>query len=128
MPRFAILEHTGAPDDAAGRHYDLLLEVGGACRTWRLFEIPRAGGPAVAAVELPPHRHVWLERLEGEVSGGRGFARRVDAGSYELLAADDVDLMAATEIVVAVAGEGFVGRLRLDALRDGWALHLDPQR
>ena len=28
MPRFIILEHTGAPDDPAGRHYDLLLEDG----------------------------------------------------------------------------------------------------
>lgn len=128
MPRFAILEHTGAPDDPAGRHFDLLLEAGGACRTWRLFEIPQAGGPAVAAVELPPHRLVWLERIEGDVSGGRGFARRVDAGSYELLTADDVDLMAATELVVQVAGEDFAGRLRLDAMRDGWAIALHPGR
>jgi hypothetical protein len=124
MPRFALLEHTGAPDDPSGRHFDLLLEAGEACRTWRLFEIPRADGPAVAAVELPPHRLAWLERLEGEVSGGRGFARRVSAGSYELLAGDDLDLMAATEIVVAIEGEDFAGRLRLEAVQNGWVLRL----
>ena len=121
MPRFALLEHTRAPDDPGGRHFDLLLEAGEACRTWRLLEIPQADGPPVAAIELPPHRLVWLERLEGEVSGGRGVARRVAAGSYEVLSSDDVDLMAATELVVAIAGDAFAGRLRLEAVRDGWA-------
>ena len=124
MPRFALLEHTGAPDDPGGRHFDLLLEAGEACRTWRLLEIPQADGPPVAAIELPPHRLVWLERLEGEVSGGRGVARRVAAGSYEVLSSDDVDLMAATELVVAIAGDAFAGRLRLEAVRDGWSAGL----
>ena len=81
MPRFAVLEHTAAPDDAAGRHFDLLLEAGPACRTWRLLTLPEHGGEAVAALELPPHRLVWLEQPAGEVSGGRGFARRVDGGT-----------------------------------------------
>ena len=124
MPRFALLEHTGAPDDPGGRHFDLLLEAGEACRTWRLLEIPQADGPPVAAIELPPHRLVWLERLEGEVSGGRGVARRVAAGSYEVLSSDDVNLMAATELVVAIAGDAFAGRLRLEAVRDGWSAGL----
>ena len=87
MPRFALLEHTGAPDDAAGRHYDLLLEDGGSCRTWRLAALPAAGGPAVEVVELVPHRLAWLDHEAGDVSGGRGFARRVDAGTYEPVAA-----------------------------------------
>lgn len=80
MPRYIILEHTGAPDDPAGRHFDLLLEAGEACRTWRLPEIPSPGGPSVTAVELAPHRLTWLDHEAGEVSGGRGFARRVEAG------------------------------------------------
>jgi hypothetical protein len=124
MPRFALLEHTGAPDDPGGRHFDLLLEAGEACRTWRLLEIPQADGPPVAAIELPPHRLVWLERLEGEVSGGRGVARRVAAGSCEVLSSDDVNLMAATELVVAIAGDAFAGRLRLEAVRNGWSAGL----
>ena len=82
MPRFVLLEHTGHPDDPAGRHYDLLLEEPEACQTWRLAEIPAAGGEPVAAHPLPPHRLAWLDTEAGEVSGGRGFARRVDAGSY----------------------------------------------
>jgi hypothetical protein len=128
MPRFALLEHTGAPDDPAGRHFDLLLEDGAACRTWRLLDVPQPGGPAVAALELPPHRLAWLDTLESEVSGGRGHARRIDAGECEVRAADDVSLMAATEIVVAITGEVLAGRLRLAAVREGWAIQLHQDR
>ena len=124
MPRFAVLEHTGAPDDPAGRHFDLLLEAGAACRTWRLLTLPKAAGDAVAGLELPPHRLVWLERLEGEVSGGRGFARRVDAGHYDLRSADAADLSTATAIVLELAGATFCGRLRLEAVGDGWSVRL----
>ena len=109
MPRFVLLEHTGHPDDPAGRHYDLLLEAAEACRTWRLAEIPAAGGPPVAATPLPDHRLVWLERLEGEVSGGRGFARRVDAGAYEWLA----DEPSESQMKVRLRGENFSGQLSI---------------
>ena len=122
--RFAILEHTGAPDDPAGRHFDLLLEAGTACRTWRLMALPKHGGDAVAAIELPPHRIVWLERLEGEVSGGRGFARRIDAGVYQVLASDTAELSAASELVLAMTGGVCAGRLRLEAVGNGWAVAL----
>ncbi|MEI8368528.1 MAG: hypothetical protein WCJ31_08840 [Planctomycetia bacterium] len=70
MPRFILLEHVGAPDDPAGLHYDLLLEAREACHTWRLAEIPSPGGPAVAAVEITPHRLAWLDHVAGKVSGG----------------------------------------------------------
>ena len=81
---FVLLEHIGHPDDPAGKHFDLLLEQAKACETWRLAEIPVAEGPSVAASQLPDHRLAWLHKVEGEVSGGRGFARRVDSGLYEL--------------------------------------------
>jgi hypothetical protein len=115
MPRFVLLEHTGHPDDPAGRHYDLLLEEPDACRTWRLAEIPVAGGEPVAATPLPPHRLAWLETLAGEVSGGRGFARRVDAGTYEL----------AGEGQAALDGRILVGRLGLEEAETGWRATLD---
>jgi hypothetical protein len=124
MNRFALLEHVGAPDDPAGRHFDLLLEAGRACRTWRLMVVPQQGGDAVAAMELPPHRLVWLDRLAGEVSGGRGFARRVDAGDYDLLSCDADKMATATVIVLEVAGATLSGRLRLEAVGDGWAVRL----
>ena len=124
MNRFALLEHVGAPDDPAGRHFDLLLEAGPACRTWRLMVVPAAGGDAVVAIELPPHRLEWLDRLAGEVSGGRGFARRVDAGGYDLLSCDADDMVTATVIVLTLAGTTLAGRLRLEAVGDGWAVRL----
>ena len=49
MPRFALLEHTGAPSDPTGRHFDLLLETASVCRTWRLMTLPEAGGAVVPA-------------------------------------------------------------------------------
>ena len=124
MPRFALLEHTGAPDDPAGRHFDLLLETAAACRTWRLMTVPEAGGAVVPALELPPHRLAWLDHVSGEVSGGRGAARRIDAGSYEVLSSDAADPAGATRLVVRAAGGHFVGRLRLEAVGEGWAASL----
>ncbi len=85
MPRFILLEHIGAPDDPMGRHYDLLLEEGDACRTWRLADIPTVNGPPTEAVAIAPHRLAWLDHLDGPVSGNRGHARRVDAGVYQPL-------------------------------------------
>ncbi|HEX8200659.1 MAG TPA: DNA polymerase ligase N-terminal domain-containing protein [Isosphaeraceae bacterium] len=76
MPRFAVLEHRWG-----GVHWDLLLEHGGALRTWAL-EAPIEPGREVPARALPDHRLVYLE-YEGAVSGGRGTVRRVDAGQYE---------------------------------------------
>ena len=125
MPRFALLEHTGAPDDPAGRHFDLLLEADAACRTWRLVELPEPGGEPVVAFELPPHRLAWLDHVAGEVSGGRGFATRVDAGGYELLSGDAAELASVTSCVIAVAGATLRGRLRLEAVDRGWAVRLD---
>jgi hypothetical protein len=75
-------------------------------------------------MELPPHRLVWLDRLEGEVSGGRGFARRVDAGAYGLRTSDADDLSTATVIVLELAGATLSGRLRLEMVGEGWAVRL----
>ena len=79
--RYSLLEHFGAPDDPGGCHLDLLLEDGDSCRSWRLEAIPLLDGPAVRATPLPPHRLVWLEREAADVSGDRGWARRVVAGT-----------------------------------------------
>lgn len=123
MPRFALLEHTGAPDDPAGRHYDLLLEAGDACRTWRLAEIPTPGGPPVTAVELPPHRLAWLDHVAGDVSGGRGFARRVDAGTFEPEMLPDGERHTLT---VHVAGRLLAGRLHGVSAEGTWRFSFAP--
>ena len=82
MPRYALLLHTDAPDDPSGSHYDLLLEDGSACRTWRLPRLPIQGDGALEATPLPDHRLIWLEQRSAAVSRGRGWAERVMAGSY----------------------------------------------
>ena len=109
LSRFVLLEHTGHPDDPTGKHFDLLLEQGDACETWRLADIPRVEGPAVVATQLPAHRLIWLDRLEGEVSGGRGFARRVDSGSYVYLNTASAN----EERVVKLTGERMSGVLTI---------------
>ena len=120
MPRFAVLEHTGAPDDAAGRHYDLLLEMAGGCRTWRLGELPQPGGPAVAAVELPVHRLAWLDHEAGEVSGNRGFVRRVDAGTYVEPPPASGEVAGPGTVAVVLRGDRISGRLVLVVRDDRW--------
>jgi len=54
MARYALLRHTGAPDDPSGCHFDLLLENGDHCRTWRLADVPSPNGISQPAVPLPP--------------------------------------------------------------------------
>jgi hypothetical protein len=126
MPRFVVLEHTGHPDDAAGgRHFDLLLEDGGSCRTWKLSQLPGRGGDAVVARELPPHRLAWLEVEEADVSGDRGHARRVGAGQYRLIAADAPDLRSAVDLVLELDGAVLSGRLHCREFAEGWSLRLD---
>jgi hypothetical protein len=124
MPRYAILEHTGAPDDPAGIHYDLLLEAADGCRTWRLAVLPRPDGPPVAAVELPVHRLAWLDHEAGEVSGGRGFARRIDTGRYEAALFEVVDPGPGSMVDVTLHGAHAVSRLVLRRRDGGWTATL----
>ena len=78
MPRFVLLEHRWD-----GVHWDLMLEVGDALRTWALDAPAVEPGVTLPARALPDHRLIYLE-YEGEVSGGRGVVRRVDRGTYEV--------------------------------------------
>ena len=115
MPRYALLEHTGAPDDPKGCHYDLLLEDGQHCRTWRLGAMPVAGGGEQEAVPLAPHRLVWLEPRSAAVSGGRGWARGIAHGTYAGALPAAADAPVELELV-----DGLLkGRLRLVSGRCG---------
>ena len=127
MPRFIILEHVGAPDDPAGIHYDLLLEAGdGRCRTCRLATLPEPDGGPVDAHLLAPHRAAWLDHEAGEVSGGRGFARRIDAGDYDPAGAAADMTAAGDAIAVALHGAVVTGRLQLVRAADRWLCRLGP--
>ena len=125
MPRFILLEHTGAPDDPAGRHFDLLLEAGQACHAWRLTEIPSPAVPAVTAVAIAPHRLAWLDHLAGEVSGRRGFARRIDGGTYEPALEGSIEGSSPERIHVRLVGETSTRSLQLDRGTEGWTARID---
>lgn len=114
MPRFILLAHSGAPDDPAGLHWDLLLEAGDACRTWRLAAIPRPGGPEVIAEPIAPHRLAWLDHEAGEVSGGRGFARRVDGGAFTVVEGALAGDGPASRLAVCLAGTTLAGTLVIE--------------
>ena len=99
MARYALLRHTDAPDDPSGCHFDLLLEDGDACRTWRLAKVPTPNGNSQPAVRLAPHRLVWLEPRSAAVSGNRGWAERVMAGTIAGDLPPDPDLPVVLHLV-----------------------------
>tara|TARA_Y100001968_G_C19116540_1_gene599825 strand:- start:94 stop:477 length:384 start_codon:yes stop_codon:yes gene_type:complete len=80
--RWVLLRHVKAPDDVLGIHFDLLLEDGEGCRTWRLNELPIQDKNEVHAQRVATHKLEWLEKVESEVSGGRGWATRLARGTF----------------------------------------------
>ena len=77
--RFAVLTH-----DWPTPHFDLLLEDGEDCETYRLLGDPAAADPASGPLPVEPlarHRAHYLT-YEGPVSGGRGRVTRWDSGTY----------------------------------------------
>lgn len=96
MPRFVLLHHEWPGHGERPSHCDLMLESGGALRTWALAKLPRdwagvaAGALAVAddnvvpAEALGDHRLAYLD-YEGPVSGDRGAVRQLDRGECEIL-------------------------------------------
>jgi hypothetical protein len=76
VPRYVVLEH-----DHPELHWDLMLQVGAALKTWRLPQ-PPAPGRSMPALSLPDHRLDYLE-YEGPVSGKRGAVIRCAGGVYQ---------------------------------------------
>lgn len=76
MPRFVILRH----ETAQGVHFDLMLEAGGALKTWSLAEPPQQGVEQLC-MALADHRTAYLD-YEGPISNHRGSVTRWDQGEY----------------------------------------------
>ena len=76
MPRFALLVH-----DRPVLHWDLLLEQGDSCRTWRLRNSPDTEGD-ISVEPISNHRLVYLD-YEGPLTGDRGTVSQWDAGTFE---------------------------------------------
>ncbi len=76
MPRYVILEH-----DHPVLHWDLMLEMEGVLKTWRLPAPPTE--QPTEALALGDHRLAYLD-YEGPVSGNRGKVHRWDAGTFRM--------------------------------------------
>ena len=120
MPRFVILRHEMPPGRDRGLHFDLMLECGGALRTWSLPEMPMADKP-IQAEALPDHRLAYLD-YEGPVSRERGRVAQWDHGAVAWVA-DEGFL-----IRLRLSGERLVGELTLDreALSPLWSARFFP--
>lgn len=105
MPRFVLLEHVWN-----GVHWDFMLEWGEVLRTWAIDE-PIVAGKELAARALCDHRLVYLE-YEGAISGGRGWVRRVDWGTYRVVA------WSADRVRVEVFGNQLADELELRLVGD----------
>src|SRR4051812_6314148 len=112
MPRFAVLAH-----DHPAPHWDLFLEAGPVLRSWRLRG-PLAAGSEVPAEAAPDHRLMYLD-YEGEVSGGRGTVRRIDAGTVEW------QLDEPGQVAVRLTGGRLNGLLTLRRVPGGWSARLE---
>jgi hypothetical protein len=89
--RFAVLWHQFPSDSDPRResHFDLLLEMGEHLLTFQTQSLPKpseAGGrsTSIPARRIADHRPLYLD-YEGEISGNRGFVRRIANGIYTLL-------------------------------------------
>ncbi len=82
LNRWVLLEHSGDPADPVGQHFDLLLEDGMTCRSWRLKVMPVLNGPPVELFPSIRHRLEWLDIEETAVSEERGWAKRIISGCF----------------------------------------------
>jgi hypothetical protein len=107
MPRFVVLFHEVPPNLPRASHCDLMLEMGDVLWTWELPQWPPAQG--VQAVRLPDHRRDYLE-YEGPLSEGRGSVRRLDQGTYRIVA------HTRGRLLLQVRGQHHRGRLHLEQM------------
>ena len=83
MNRWVLLEHKVYSDNSLDIHYDFLVENGIDCLTWKFFKLPLLNQASIEILKQPNHRIVWLSRSEHELSGNRGFVKRIDHGIFK---------------------------------------------
>ena len=89
MDKWVLLEHEVYNAKSKDIHYDFLVENGIDCLTWKFLKLPLLNQSSVEIFKQPNHRLVWLTRIEHELSGNRGYVKRIDHGickkvSYKL--------------------------------------------
>ena len=83
MNKWVLLEHKVYSTNSFEVHYDFLIENGTDCLTWKFLKLPSLNQASVETFKQPNHRLVWLSRLEYELSGNRGFVKRIDHGIFK---------------------------------------------
>ena len=83
MDKWVLLEHKVYSNNSLDIHYDFLVANGIDCLTWKFFKIPLLNKASIEIFKQPNHRLVWLSRGEYELSGNRGFVKRIDHGIFQ---------------------------------------------
>ena len=83
MNKWVLLEHKTYSANSLDTHYDFLIENGRDCLTWKFLKLPLVNQASVEIFKQPNHRLVWLNRIEHELSGNRGFVKRIDHGIFK---------------------------------------------
>ena len=82
MNKWVLLEHKVYYPNSFDIHYDFLVENEIDCLTWKILKLPLLNKASVEIFKQPNHRLVWLSRPEHELSGNRGFVKRIDHGIF----------------------------------------------
>ena len=83
MNKWVLLEHKVYSENSLNIHYDFLVENGVDCLTWKFSKLPLYNQASTKIFKQPNHRLVWLSRIEHELSGNRGYVKRIDYGIFK---------------------------------------------
>ena len=83
MNQWVLLEHKVYSANSLDIHFDFLVENGIDCLTWKFLKLPLLNEASIEIFKQSNHRLVWLSRVEHELSGNRGFVRRIDNGIFK---------------------------------------------
>ena len=83
MSKWVLLEHKVYSGKSLDIHYDFLVENEIDCLTWKFLKLPLSNQASVEIFKQPNHRLVWLSRKEHQLSGNRGFVKRIDHGIFK---------------------------------------------
>ena len=86
MNKWVLLEHKVYSVNSVDIHFDFLVENGIDCLTWKFLKLPLLNQNSIEIYKQPNHRIVWLSRIEYELSGNRGFVKRIDHGIFKNVA------------------------------------------
>ena len=83
MSAWVLLEHKVYSGISFDIHYDFLVENKIDCLTWKFLKLPLSNQASVKIFKQPNHRLIWLSRKEYQLSGNRGFVKRIDHGIFK---------------------------------------------